>query len=60
MGDPSFILEPKGTRLIISTPQLITTSSIPAPIMEAAIEVACWLDPHWESTVVEATSRGNP
>jgi hypothetical protein len=31
---------------------------MPAPIMPAASVVACWLEPHWLSTVVAATSRG--
>ncbi len=47
------MFEPSGTRVIISTPQLMTMSSRPAPIIAAPIDVACWLDPHCESTVVD-------
>ncbi len=47
-------------RLIDSTPHESTTSSSPEPTRPAASVVACWLEPHWLSTVVEATSSGRP
>ena len=60
IGEPPFMFEPSGTRVIISTPQASTTSSMPAPIMPAASDVACCDEPHWLSTVVAATSIGRP
>ncbi len=60
MGTPSFIFDPRGTRVIISTPQHMTTSSMPEATMAAPRDVACWLEPHCESTVVAATSSGSP
>ena len=33
---------------------------MPAPIRPAASVVACWLEPHWLSIVVAATSSGKP
>jgi hypothetical protein len=47
-------------RVIISTPHASTRSSMPAPTSPAASVVACWLEPHWLSTVVAATSCGSP
>ena len=57
---PPFMAAPSGTRLIISSPHESTTSSSPEPTSPAARVVACWLEPHCESTVVEATSMGRP
>ena len=51
-GEPPVMFEPSGTRVIISTPQASTRSSMPAPIRPAASVVACWLEPHWLSIVV--------
>src|ERR687897_1410033 len=57
---PLRTLAPRGTRLITSTPQATATSTAPEPTSEAARLVACCDDPHWLSTVVAATDRGNP
>src|SRR3954471_20098446 len=45
---------------MISTPQASATSTTPAPTSDVARLVACWLDPHWLSTVVAATDCGRP
>src|SRR3954469_19400215 len=45
---------------MISTPQARATSTTPAPTSDVARLVACWLDPHWLSTVVAATDCGRP
>src|SRR5438270_4526923 len=57
---PLAVFEPIGTRLIDSTPQAMATSTAPAATRLAARLVACWLEPHWLSTVVAATVRGRP
>jgi len=49
-----------GTRDIDSTPEAITMSYDPASTPWAAKEIACWLLPHWRSTVVPGTLSGNP
>ena len=56
MPRPSFFdeLMPIGMRLITSTPHARATSTTPAPTSDDARLVACWLDPHWVSTVVAA------
>jgi hypothetical protein len=54
------VLLPIGTLVMTSTPQASATSTAPAPTREAARFVACWLDPHWVSTVVAATDSGRP
>ncbi len=45
---------------MLSTPQESTRFSSPEPTSPAARVLACWLDPHWLSTVVAPTSRGRP
>ena len=62
MPRPSFFdeLEPIGIRLISSTPHATATSTTPEAISEVAKLVACWLEPHWVSTVVAAVSSGSP
>src|SRR5688572_2353752 len=57
---PAFTLEPRGIRLIDSTPQEITTSAAPEAMSAAPTLVACCEEPHWLSTVVAATDRGRP
>src|SRR5260370_38270305 len=57
---PFFTLEPIGTRLMTSTPHEIAASTTPDATRLAAKLVACWLDPHWLSTVVPATLIGSP
>ena len=52
--------EPIGTRLIDSTPAAMTMSYAPASTPWAAKLIACWLLPHWRSTVVPGTLSGNP
>ena len=47
-------------RLITSTPMARATSTTPAPTSEVARLVACWLLPHWVSTVVAAVDIGRP
>ena len=47
-------------RLIDSTPHESATSTTPAATSAAARFVACWDDPHCESTVVPATLMGMP
>jgi hypothetical protein len=47
-------------RLITSTPQARATSTTPLPTSAVARLVACWLEPHWVSTVVLATDIGRP
>ena len=62
MPRPSALLPatPIGTRLITSTPQARATSTTPAPTSAVARSVACWLLPHWVSTVVAAIVSGRP
>src|SRR5579871_45813 len=43
-----------------STPHEIAASTTPEATRLAARLVACWLDPHWLSTVVPATLIGSP
>src|SRR5262249_231761 len=59
---PSFFdeFDPIGTRLMTSTPQASATSTTPEPTRDVARLVACWLEPHWESTVLAATDCGRP
>ena len=52
--------DPIPTWLITSTPQPTATSTVPEATSAYARLVACWEEPHWESTVVAATSRGSP
>ena len=53
---PAAALAPSGTRLIASTPQPIAESMAPAAMRLLTKWLACWDDPHWQSTVVAATS----
>src|SRR5438093_2903261 len=57
---PFLVFDPMGTRLIDSTPHATTTSAAPPATNELARLVACWDEPHCESTVVAATVRGSP
>src|SRR5438270_683765 len=59
---PSFLdeFEPMGMRLMLSTPHATATSTAPEAIRLAARLAACWLDPHWVSTVVAAVVSGRP
>ena len=49
-------LAPSGTRLIASTPQPIAVSTAPAAMRLFTKWLACCEEPHWQSTVVAATS----
>ncbi len=62
MPSPSALFPdaPIGTRLIASTPHASATSTTPEPTSDVARLVACWLEPHWVSTVVLATLSGRP
>jgi hypothetical protein len=53
---PLNALAPRPTRLMASTPQAIPTSMASALIRLATKLLACWADPHWQSTVVAAVS----
>mgnify|MGYP002063460128 CR=1 FL=1 len=55
-------LGPVGVRRRHSTrvSQPKTSSACPVAIMPAARCTACWLDPHWKSSVVPGTSTGSP
>ena len=57
---PMPTLVPIGTRLIDSTPAATTMSYAPAITPCAAKCSACWLEPHWRSTLVPTTVSGNP
>src|SRR5205823_12939812 len=50
----------RSTRLIDSIPLATTTSYAPATTPWAAKLRACWLLPHWRSTVVAGTDSGKP
>ncbi len=43
-----------------STPQAMPTSTAPAATSPATMWLACWEEPHWQSTVVAAVSNGRP
>ena len=43
-----------------STPQAMPTSMASAAIRLAMKWLACWAEPHWQSTVVAADSYGSP
>src|SRR5215218_7940109 len=49
-----------GTRPIDSTPAATTMSYAPETTPWAAKLIACWLLPHWRSTVVPGTDSGKP
>jgi len=51
---------PSGTRDMASTPQPMPMSMTPVATMVATMWLACWEDPHWQSTVVAAVSYGRP
>jgi len=51
---------PIGTRLIDSTPEAMTMSYAPDTMPWAAKLIACWLLPHWRSTVTPGTDSGSP
>ena len=55
---PCMIVAPRGTRDIDSTPPPMVISQVPAWIRFAAKWIACWLEPHWRSTVVAGVSYG--
>ena len=52
--------DPIGMRDIDSTPQPTAASTTPAATSDVAMFVACWDEPHCESTVVAAVSSGRP
>ena len=53
---PAAALAPSGTRLMASTPHPIAVSTAPAAIRLFTKWLACCDEPHWQSTVVAATS----
>ncbi len=53
-------LAPMATRDIDSTPPATTKSHWPEITAAAAKWTACWLDPHWRSSVVPGTDSGQP
>ena len=53
---PLKALAPRPTRLMASTPQAIRRRWRRPPIRLATKLLACWADPHWQSTVVAAVS----
>ena len=53
---PLKALAPRPTRLMASTPQAMPASMASALIRLATKWLACWAEPHWQSTVVAATS----
>mmetsp|Transcript_47398 Transcript_47398/g.101395 ORF Transcript_47398/g.101395 Transcript_47398/m.101395 type:complete len:385 (+) Transcript_47398:199-1353(+) len=55
---PARMLEPIGTRDIISTPPAMTTSCTPDITAWAAKWMDCWEDPHWRSTLHPGTDSG--
>src|SRR5690349_12651464 len=57
---PALVADPRGMRLIDSTPHVSTTSAAPDATSPAPRLVACCEDPHWLSTVVAATVIGRP
>src|SRR5487761_560781 len=60
-GDPGDIaLEPMGTLVIDSTPPAMVMSHTPDWMRLAAKWIACWLDPHFLSTVVAGVGKGKP
>ena len=53
-------LAPSRTRLIASMPQAMPMLIAPAAISPAMRWLACWPQPHWQSTVVAPTCSGRP
>ncbi len=53
---PAAALAPSGTRLMASTPQPMAVSTAPAAMRLLTKWLACCDEPHWQSTVVAATS----
>ena len=53
---PLKALAPSPTRLMASIPQAMPTSTASAAIRLFTKLLACWDEPHWQSTVVAATS----
>ena len=53
---PAAALAPSGTRLMASTPHPMAASTAPAAIRLFTKWLACCDEPHWQSTVVAATS----
>ena len=49
---------PIGVRVMTSTPAATTMSYAPAMTPCAPKCIACWLEPHWRSTVVDGTDFG--
>ncbi len=57
---PASMAEEMGRALMFCTPPNRTTSWVPDMIAWAPKWMACWLDPHWRSTVVPGTPSGIP
>ncbi|CKP75326.1 Uncharacterised protein [Mycobacterium tuberculosis] len=55
---PTVIADEIGIWLMFCTPPATMTSAVPDMIACAPKEIACWLDPHWRSTVTPGTSSG--
>ena len=53
---PLKALAPRPTRLMASTPQAMPEWMASALIRLAMKLLACWAEPHWQSTVVAAVS----
>ena len=57
---PLKTLAPRPTRLMASTPQEMPMSMASTTIRLLMKWLACWAEPHWQSTVVAADSYGQP
>ncbi len=57
---PSGAEEPSGLADMISTPPATTRSAWPEITAAAAVETACWDDPHCRSMVKPGTDSGQP
>ena len=53
---PFITFMPRPTRLIASTPQAMPMSTAPVAMRPCTKLLACWAEPHWQSTVVAAGS----
>ncbi|SLJ82196.1 Uncharacterised protein [Mycobacteroides abscessus subsp. abscessus] len=47
-----------GMALMFCTPPATITSAVPLMMACAPKLMACWLEPHWRSTVTPGTSSG--
>jgi hypothetical protein len=59
-GWPASMAEEMGIWVMVCTPPTATTSWVPLITAWAAKCRACWLEPHWRSTVVPGTLSGRP